>query len=225
MNAALNLNHKTVSNYCCAVKSLLVGGIFFPRAGHGIHVLRVRYLRARILPWRYHLRSLLPRTVQNNGLGEFLLHASARSRDPLVVRFARSCSFPFRLSRLEIGDRIFKCFKNRVAPFFKPKTGWALPWLNDVAESRYLIFGIPVVAQEDGRGFNQIVAALQHMVLRFSVHESILTEDFHDAPVESNSMFGSAHCVLAFNQAIHENQNRWRESGVSHPAKPHFSSC
>lgn len=149
---------------------------------------------------------------------------SARPNDEIAVRSARS-SCSFRFPRTDIGDRVSKCFQNRKTRFFKSKTGWSLPWLNDDVKFRYLILGVPVIAQANGRGFDQIVIALEDKVFRVFVHVSILTAGFGPAPVDGNSMFGSPHCVFAFNQTMHVNQNRWRESGEDHPAMPHISSC
>ena len=148
---------------------------------------------------------------------------SARPDDEIAVRSARS-PCPFRFPRVDIGDRVLKCFQNRETMFFEPKTGWSLLWLNDDAKFRYLILGVPVIAQADGRGLDQIVIALEDKVFRVFVHVSILTEGFGPAPVDGHSMFGSPHCVFAFNQTMHVNQNRWRESGEGHPGKPHISS-
>lgn len=148
---------------------------------------------------------------------------SARPNDEIAVRTARS-SCPFRCPGIDIGDRVLKCFLNRETRFFKPKTGWSLLWLNDDAKSRYLILGVPAIAQADGRGFDQIVIVLEDKVFRVFVHVSILTEGFGPALVDGNSMVGSPRCVFAFNQTMHVNQNRWRESGEDHPAMQHISS-
>ena len=224
MNTAINFNCRKISNFIGVVRNLLVGGDSFPRVERGIHALRVRYLRARILPWRCHLQPLLSRTTRNNDLGEFLLPSGARPNDAPAEMSARSCSCPFRFPSIEIVDCISNRFPSRLGLFFEPKTGWSLPWLDDVAKFRYLILGIPEVAKEDSRGFDQIVPALQLLALRVFAHVSTFTEGIYPAPVDSKSMCGSAHCVFAIDQTGRVNQKRWRESGEEHPAMQHFSS-